>query len=150
MSLHMCVQSHPYPGKKSTLKRQVKPWLCRVVTTKNKEGYPSTLTKQNAQGWWLYVQSTHLKTRKEIQVPLQRDMGKKNLTWFVEVWLMVKVVLLSLTGTEMLGVQQVCFYCGWMGGVLPLAENLLIPFPSSPLLENLPSPTKFSPPPTKG
>ena len=53
--------------------------ICRFVTPKDKEKYPSPLTKQNANRLELYVGSLHLKTRKEIQAPLQSAMRKKNL-----------------------------------------------------------------------
>lgn len=56
-----------------------------VVPPKDKERYPRLLTKQNAQGPGRHVGLSHFKTMKEIQVPLQRDLWKKDLMYFVEV-----------------------------------------------------------------
>ena len=47
--------------------------ICRVVTPKNKERYPNPLTKQTG----LHARLSYLKTRKDFQAPLERDMRNK-------------------------------------------------------------------------
>ena len=47
-----------------TIQGNVNGVICRVITPKDKERYPSPLTKQNAHRLGVDVGSSHLKTRK--------------------------------------------------------------------------------------
>ena len=62
----------PSSGRKPLMQYAITGVIRRVVTPKSKERYPSSLTKQSAQGLRLYVGLPRLKKRKEIQAPLQR------------------------------------------------------------------------------
>ena len=69
--------NHQQSSNIFTIQGKVTGIICRALTPKDKERYSSTLTKQNARGLGLYVELSHLKTRKEIQATLQRDMRGK-------------------------------------------------------------------------
>ena len=82
--------------------------ICRVITPKDKERYPSPLTKQIAQGLELYIGLSHLKTRKGIQAPFRKKYEEKNLMRFVETnirWGIIYFVFTSPQNSSIIAVK---------------------------------------------
>ena len=64
---------HQYSSSIFTIQGNITGVMCKVVTPRDKERYPSPLTKQNAKGLGLYVGLSHLKTTKETQASIQGE-----------------------------------------------------------------------------